>query len=312
MHRTLITLAAIAAIASPLIAGPADLTKDEAQTLAQTIQENVIVLVDAGKGDMRTLRYTPEVGAETTSTITQNMTISQSMGGMPMPSPAIPGTFYTMNTRVKEITDTGFISETTVTDAGVVDGAEGPLAAAMQRSVPTVKGTLTTTTITSRGFIEDTDTALGPNTTDEAADQVKQMQNMIASVGLPEEQVGVGAVWRQRMIIKSSGLKIIAINTYTLEEMKDDALVLSLQSIQIINEQDLPADTLPPGATAKVKNADSSASSTFELDLTTGAMHSVDLEMEMKMDVGISMQGQQMELQQNVTSKMESELAEEG
>ncbi len=307
MHRHLIALFASCALAAPLFAGPHDITNADAPGLLETMQDKQVVLLDAGKGDARELRYAAVEDNSVTVKLVQNMTMKQSMGGQPMGANTLPASFYRNEYRVSKTNDEGFTVVVTVEDAGVTEGEQGPMADMMAQSLKTMVGTVTTITMDDLGRVLSADTKLPAGADAQAQGQADQMASLTSTVPLPEKPVAPGAVWRQRLDRSANGLAMHMFNTYTLNKIDGDTLYLTIDALQYIPVQDLPGDQLPPGASGKVTKADSVVSGTATLDLATSALIVVDSKMTMTMTVNMNMQGQSMSVDQDIDMTMTAE-----
>ncbi|GAB4555477.1 MAG: hypothetical protein Tsb0013_18230 [Phycisphaerales bacterium] len=308
--RTAAALSLTLFIAAPALAGPHDLTAEQAATLASEMQDLELRLVHAGDDNKQPLRYTPRTGADSRYTVTQGLAMSQEMAGMPAQAMDFPPTIFTFTASVKDTPDNApFTVVTTLDDARMGDGGNPMMRNMMGAAIASMKGMTTTDTVDTLGKTVDSRTDLPDGADPNAQDQIAQLESLLTRVQFPEQPVAPGAVWHTMRKQDAGGFEVSIISTFTLEKIEGDTATLSADIHQVIPSQKMNNDNLPPGATATIKDASGAGSATMTVDLTTGATVELDMTFNVEMDIDINMQGQSMSTSQTVDMTMTAQPA---
>lgn len=149
---------------------------------------------------------------------------------------------------------------TDLTDAEVVD---------LVAELSALRGLRATARMNDRGAVEafayeppEGATARALTALDGVADQVASL-----TVPLPEAAIGVGARWQATTAAAIGGLRASARTTYELTAIDGDVLTYRATVVDTIAPQDLPADQLPGGTTARLTAADVEGTTTGTTDL---------------------------------------------
>lgn len=288
------TLIALALASTPALAQ--DLTHEQALELVEQMEAGEVRLIDAGEGEARPLRYAPVVGARARYTMSQTLTMVQNVPPMPEQTIEIPAITYTFTSAVTSAPEDAPFTVSTLLDAVDVDDDNEPMMAAMIG--PALQGLVGMTgveTVDRLGNVISIDTTLPDNAPDMARQQIEQVQSALTRVVFPQEPVAAGAVWHHLTEVDTGGFTISALYTYTLTALEGDTVSLDLNLHQIIPNQALDADALPPGATARITGAKGSATATMRLDLVDATTSEYEMNSELSMNVNVAMQQGAME-----------------
>ena len=103
----------------------------------------------------------------------------------------------------------------------------------------------------------------------DAADTLDQLEQDVATMGvpLPEVPVGVGARWRARDTVEINGVRTEQVITYEISAIDGERVSYSAVVEQSSPTQDLPGRTLPAGTTARLLAATARGRLTGTLEL---------------------------------------------
>lgn len=310
MPRTTILTAALiatACLAAPAFASDSAPTLEEAKAIAEKMNLDETRLANAGEGDTQTLRYTPEVGDSMVYDIEYGVTNTQTMGGMKAPSPALPTILFTFDAEVTQANgDDGYTLVTTVTKADAKVTEDDVMGEMTKRSVAALVDTTITAPTSPRGFAPDRVTKTPAGADEQAQAQIESIRALVVTVPLPEEAVANGAVWHHKTEQSNNGVESVLVTTYTLRRTDEKNLYLTAVVNQIITPGPVPADQMPRGATAEIKEGSGSAELTLIVDRDTGVSHTATCEFELDINLDFSMNGQQMSVQQDTTMTMKA------
>lgn len=189
-----------------------------------------VVLLDAGAEPRQELRYTITDGTETLTTL-QVQSQSQSIDGTPTPEGPPVGIITDQEITVSSV-DGGVLIESVVTDARVSDDTDPGIASLLTNSLEPLLGLTTTSTIDERGVASDGTVG---ETGDPGIDQLLGEFGDLSNP-LPEEAVGVGAVWQVEIPLEATGLSVTNRVTSTLREFTENGVILDTEIEQISND----------------------------------------------------------------------------
>jgi hypothetical protein len=174
-------------------------------------------LIEPGSEPRQALRFQPKPGDTQAMTMTIRMSLGIKMGGNSMPETKVPQMKMTLNTTVKDVSDSGDITfEVVLADTEIAGGDD--TATAMSQALEGIKGLSTTSTMTSRGVVKTMETkgqGATSSTPGQGMDQFNEMlMQMVAQ--LPEEPVGAGARWQVIAKTKSQGMALDQTATFEL------------------------------------------------------------------------------------------------
>ena len=286
-------LLALTLLASPAIAS--DFTHEEAIEAAKTMQDRETLLATAGKGELAPLHYAPVLDKAHSFALTQTLTMVQDAPPMPPQTVVFPATTYSFTSTVTKTPEGApFTVETLLDDVSVDPDADPMIVNMMGPMLASMKGMTTTETVDAKGTTTNAASALPPGANPGARQQIDQIQSLVSRLLLPNEPVGVGAVWRHKIDQDAGGFDVSVITSYTLTERTDTTIALDMTIHQVIPSQPLNAPGLPAGASATITEAKGVGTGTMVVDLTTANTTELDMSFELVMNVNASMQANTM------------------
>jgi hypothetical protein len=186
-------------------------------------------LVSAGNEPRRRLHYQPAKGASITLEVAIDVDVSAGDMGGPMPT-----IVETMSVTVEDVGPLGARLRTTVLDATARERVESRVPPnALGGPLDIVKGIVLTSTLSPSGRLFGTKLELGDKKIPDAAKA--QLAALTANfdqliMPLPDEPVGVGAVWRNSKALDQNGLKMTAVNTVSLTDVSGDKLTFTVDT----------------------------------------------------------------------------------
>lgn len=256
----------------------------------------ILRLLDPGAEPRAVRAFRPTAGSTARFTMSNDMQMSMTMGGIVMPSVPIPTQVMEMETVVDEVNPDGSaVVTTTLVDVRLVVGPDSTtppqVAQAMAAALEPLRGMETTVEMDQRGNVVMLELTVAPDTPPELQAQLDQMANAVeeAAHALPSEPIGVGASWEVLQHTAAGGFALGQREVWTLDSMSGDTLVLSATVEQSALDATLTVPNLPPEAKATVRSLSSSGASSMEVDLNRigvafGAM-AMDLSMAMELDM---------------------------
>lgn len=237
-------------------------------------------LVSKGNEPRRALHYQVPKGTRQTLELAIDAEVSAGEMGGPMPTIVV-----TLSVEVTDIVPTGMKLRTTVVDAIARDKDETRVpTAALAGPLEQMKGIVMTSTMTPNGRMFGTTLDLGAKKLpDSAKQQLAALSTSIDQLAmpLPDDPIGVGAVWRNSKPLEQNGMKMIVVNSVEVTALTGEKLSYSL-------------DTQVHGADQTLKQGDLSVDIT---DITgTGSgkgtvdLHSLAFSSELSQELRSSMQ----------------------
>ncbi len=207
-------------------------------------------LVSAGNEPRRVLRYHAAAGSVQKLGVRIAVELTAGEMGGPMPTLGL-----SMSYAVTAVLPTGQMTLRATIDkvsANDTPGSKVP-AAALAGPLETLQGLAITSVLSPNGRL--TGSKLDSGTKTLAPELQQQIQSLIASfestmMALPDEAVGVGAVWRNSRPVEQNGLKLVAINSVSLTAIKGDVIEYTIDTD--IHGQD--QSTTQDGVTIEVKD----------------------------------------------------------
>lgn len=245
---------ATALVATLILAGSACSSSDQGASSPTFGDVMTISLVEAGD-DTRQLRYRPEAGAVERVAMEFGLDLDMEVDGQPLPDFDVPAFGMTMTLTVDDVADDG-----TVTvgygfeDFGAVGDADPAVAAALEEAAADIRGITGTMRMTDRGVILDSDVDIPADVDPALRSTFEEMESQLdtATVPLPEDPVGVGAVWEGTVAIPTSGVETQATYRYEVVEIEGDRVTVDVSYTQTVPPQDAELEGMPPGTTARV------------------------------------------------------------
>jgi hypothetical protein len=211
---------------------------DEHKTARPDLQ-----MVSAGSEPRRVLRYVATKGTRQQLDIAVDVEVSAGDMGGPMPTIVM-----TLALDVQDVVPTGMKLRSTVIDASARDRDETRVPqGALTGPLEMLKGIVLTTTMTPNGRLYGTKLELGNKQVPESAKS--QLAALTASfdqlmMPLPDDAVGVGAVWRNSKPLEQNGMKMIAVNSIALTAIEGDKLSFEIDTQVHGDDQTIKQDNL--------------------------------------------------------------------
>lgn len=228
-------------------------------TTAPPAEEAAITVEDPGAEPRQALRLQLREGDASEATMTMTMSTSMEANGQPVPAGAIPPIQITIRSEVVEIDDeAGTISTRfSYPRADIVD--DGPVdpqtAQAMRSGLSVLEGLSGTATLTPRGKSVSSEFDVPDDVDPNSRQMLEQVSQQVETltVPLPEEEVGVGAIWRVETSSSLGGIETVLQITYELRELEGTRYVLGVTYEQTAPPQEAELDGAPAGAVATVQ-----------------------------------------------------------
>lgn len=246
------------------------------ETNSQAIRSPVrVVLIEGGEGVKQELRLRPEVGETQTLNVAVKMNIETFFGGMSMPSVPNMTTEVTIESVITDVKENGDIeAEFVYTDMAVVPGEtiEIPpeVIEAMNAELAPLIGTKGTVLLDDRGRTKSIRLDLDENVNPMFETTINQLMASLENISspLPEEAVGVGAVWQIEQGVNVNGLELDQTAIYTLENFTEDTVILSMVIDQTADEQKFTPLGLPANIEVDLVSLESTGTGNFTMNLT--------------------------------------------
>ncbi|MCA8999002.1 MAG: hypothetical protein KDA80_18525 [Planctomycetaceae bacterium] len=300
--------AAIVAILLPLIAVPLCAQEESPRSKSgETTEPSIpkVTVIEPGSEPRTELRYKFQPDADYKMIMEMSMSMAMELAGQKQPKTQIPTTRSIMTMHNKEVSSDGNLTyEFELTDTEILPG-EGvnPLVVnLMKQQLDATKGMEGSATVTPRGLTLSADFKLPPNVTPQLRSMMDNMRQSIQqmSAPLPEEAVGVGAVWKIEMPIQMPQMKLTQVATYKLTKLEGDLAHFDVKITQTAPPQKMNPPGAPANIQVQLESMESSGSGKMQLNLTevvptsemkietkntvsaAGQRVKTDLEMEMK------------------------------
>jgi hypothetical protein len=221
-------------------------------------------IVSAGNEPRATLHYHAPKGTKTQLEVALDVEVSAGeMGGQ------MPTIVLALQIEVEDVVRAGMKLRSTVVDATARDRDDTRVdTKALGGPLGLLKGVALTTTMAPAGRLSGTTIELGNKQLSGA--EKSQLAALTTSfdqlmMTLPDEPVGVGAVWRNSKQLEQNGMKMIAVNTVTLTAIDGDKLTYTLDSTVHGADQKLEQQ----GLTVDIKDITGTGHGTGTIDLGT-------------------------------------------
>ncbi|MFP4007069.1 MAG: hypothetical protein ACLFV6_03545 [Spirulinaceae cyanobacterium] len=245
------------------------------ETTSQEINAPVsVMLIEAGEGEKQELRLRPEIGVTQTLDVAVQMNIETFFGGMSMPSIPDMMTELTIESVVNSVKANGDIeAEFVYTNIVVLpsETVEIPpeIIEAMNAELAPLIGTKGTMLLDDRGRTKSLSLELAEDVNPMFANTVNQLMASLENISspLPEEAVGVGAVWQIEQEVNLNGLEIDQTAIYTLEDRTNETVTLSMVIDQSADEQRINPLGLPADIEVDLVSLESTGTGNLTLNL---------------------------------------------
>ncbi len=291
---------------SALCITPAESLHAQANTTSASAAAPLVVTVlDAGTAPRRALRYTLVAGVSESVTMRQKISMNIEMGGMALPSQALPATLITTQVAVSAVAADGSASVTQeIVHVDLEsDGADAMMLDAMRPQVTAMKGTTMNYTFSPTGHISKLAFGEGAPAAVQAIQSLASSDQL--SVAFPTQEVGVGARWKAARPVTQNGLTIMQDVEYEVKSLGADSMVLEMSITQSAKDQVMDAAAMPPGASAKLRSLDGKGVSTMAIRFDR-VQPSVDMKMNITMAIDLDMGGQSNAMNQTMVMEMKT------
>jgi hypothetical protein len=226
-------------------------------------------IVSAGNEPRRVLRYQAPKGTKQQLEIAVDVELTAGDMGGPMPTIAM-----TLALEVQDVLPTGVRLRSTVVDATARDRDETRvIPEALSGPLALLKGIVLTTTMTPNGRLYGTKLDPGKKQIpDSAKSQLAALTTSFDQLmmPLPDEAVGVGAVWRNSKPLEQNGLKMIAVNSVALTGIDGDKITFEIDTQVHGDDQTIQQGEL----SVDIKDVTGTGSGKGSIDLRTLALTS--------------------------------------
>lgn len=247
-----------------------------------------VSLVSAGE-DTRLLRYLPEEGTVERVTMEFGFDLDMEIDGEALPDFDVPVFAITMALTVDEVTDDG---EVTVSfafeDFGVAGDADPAVVDAMEQAGADVRRITGTVRMTDRGIVLESDVDVPPDVDPALQSSFAELESQFdtATVPLPEDPVGVGAVWEGTVALTTNGIETETTYRYEVVGIEGDRVTVDVSYTQSVPAQEPDLPGMPPGSTARVIDGSFTGSGQLTMEPTVlFALGEVDAEGDTVMEV---------------------------
>ncbi|MDP9019416.1 MAG: hypothetical protein M3N25_01210 [Actinomycetota bacterium] len=229
-------------------------------TAPRDVEGASITLESPGAVPRQVLRFQVQEGDTSEATMTMAMSTTVEADGQALPGSAIPPVQITIRSEVVDVADD---SDTITTrfsyaDANVVDdGTVDPQAAeAMREGLSVLHELSGTATINSRGEPVSSEFDVPDDLDPTSRQMLEQVSHQVETltVPLPEEEVGVGAIWRADTSSSLGGIDTVLRLTYELKELEATRYVLAVSYEQTAPLQEADFEGAPDDAVATVQD----------------------------------------------------------
>ncbi len=228
-------------------------------TAPAEVERASITIEDPGAEPRQALRLQLEEGDASEAIMTMAMSTTMEADGEPMPGGDIPPIQITIRSEVTEVDDE---AETITTrfsyaDADIVDdGTVDPqMAEAMRQGLSVLDELSGTATINSRGEPVSSEFDVPDDVDPTSRQMLEQVSQQVETltVPLPEEEVGVGAIWRAETTSDLGGIETVLAVTYELKELDGTRYVLAVDYEQTASSQEADFEGAPEDAVVTVE-----------------------------------------------------------
>lgn len=197
-------------------------------------------------------------------TAEQTQTISQTIGGTPLPTNPAVGTVVETAVSVRPLGD-NYTIQSEIISATAAPGTDPLIANAMETELANIIGLTTSVTLTNRGI------QIPDSVSVEGAEGLGALQQTVESLAqiqapLPLEPVGVGAMWRTTSAIDFEGATLINTTDYRIASIEGTVITMT-----ILGTQEIPAgsELVLEGLEVEVTSWTGSSTGESVIDLAT-------------------------------------------
>ncbi|MBL8892266.1 MAG: hypothetical protein JNL67_19985 [Planctomycetaceae bacterium] len=268
-------------------------------------QQPEVKLIEAGQAPHRALRLRPTVGYQQRHELEMSMSMESDTNGQAAPRVNIPTVKYTLDSTVTEVTPEGDISFTVeYSDASVVDNDEIQLEllTPMEEMATSMIGLKVKSTVDYRGFAKGVQMEIPDGMPATAAQQMEQLSKSLEQLTspFPVEPVGVGGKWKVVVPMNSGGIQLLQTMEYTVLEMANDVVTLTVDISQQAEEQELE---LPEaGLPTRLTSLECQGTGRLKLNLSSVLADESSVKADVTVVIVVEA-GQEFEVTQDVTTE---------
>ena len=186
-------------------------------------------IVSAGNAPRTLLRYHVPKGASQSLEVTIDMSLTAGEMGGPVPTIVM-----SLLLGAEDVAADGSVKlHTTIVDVTARDRAESKIpATALAGPLEAMKGIALTSTLAPNGRLSKSQVEGGKELPADMATQLTALTTSFENIvmPLPNEPVGVGAVWRSSRQLNQNGMQLTTVNTFTLVSITSDKITYTLES----------------------------------------------------------------------------------
>jgi hypothetical protein len=186
-------------------------------------------MVSAGNSPRKLLRYHVPKGTSQSLEVTIDM--SMTAGDMGGPVPTI---VMSLLLGAEDVTPDGSIKlHTTIVDVTARDRTDSRIpASALAGPLEAMKGIALTSTLSPSGRVSKSQVEGGKQLPADVAAQLNALTTSFENVvmPLPNEPIGVGAVWRSSRQLDQNGMKLTTVNTFSVVSITGDQVEYTLET----------------------------------------------------------------------------------
>jgi hypothetical protein len=262
------------------------------------------------------LRLTPKVGTQQILTMQWNWQTGLSMGEKKVLSMQLPPIAATIAAKVTKIDDNGDIHYQTdyrsmeVKPSASNSSASEKAAAALQKQLQSLVGMQGTYIVTAQG--KPKSATLTPPKQISASQQaiLQQFSQSLANLSapFPEQGMGVGGKWRQKVPVKLNGATIAQETNYELIKLQDGQATIGFTISQTAQNQKIVAPMKGVGdLNLESLQSDGKGELIMQLDQLLPVRSSLNLNSKMVMKTGVNgMEGRKLTTQNQIQLEMTS------
>ncbi|MFN3201840.1 MAG: hypothetical protein ACE366_25775 [Bradymonadia bacterium] len=281
-----------------------------ASVAAAQTTDPVIKLIDAGKGEKKTLRFAVKKGDKQSMDMVMKMGMETQVGPNKMPKMDLPGIKMTMSMEVLDVAAETFDYQFKLTAAEPMKSS-GPMAdmmiEAMKKPLANLVGLGGKGKMTNRGINKGMDLQL-PSTLDAQTKQMLDgMQDAMSrmSAPVPAEPIGVGGKWSVEQTIAQNGITVQQKTTYTVKKFEGQKVVLGVAVDMNAPKQEMKAPGMPPNVKVMLDKMGGSGEGETTLVMTQVLPSTATANINTDMKANMNMGGQQQPMNMKMSMKVD-------
>lgn len=212
---------------------------------AQESKDAKIVLLDAGKGEQRALRYHPSKGDARRVTLTTATSMAQRPAGQDAPLVDMPTSEFVVVVTVSDVfPDGNFKTSSQMLDVRIDDDSSMPTSE-VERARHILTGAVGIkgwSIVSDRGEILEFDREGGGEVSPELALMLEGFERSLGQtfVPLPQAPVALGARWEQAVTIETNNIDVVQTTRYELVGVDGDLITLNFTVEQTPIDRSVP------------------------------------------------------------------------